>query len=67
MDSYRKACNLESGVGCMGLGVLYQKQNDNKNTIKYLNESCQYGYKKSCKMLREGYKTYLSGKNQQKK
>ena len=67
MEFYLKACNLKSGVGCMGLGVLYQKQNDNKNTIKYLNKSCEYGHKNSCKMLTEGYTNLLSEQNQQKK
>jgi len=59
MEFYLKACDLKNGVGCLGLGVLYQNKDDNVNTIKYLNKACKYGNNSGCKMLTDGYMNLL--------
>ncbi len=53
---FEKACDLNNGGGCNGLGVLYQNgEGVEKNLIKaahFYSKACKLGDRKACEMLK---------------
>ncbi len=54
---FEKACGLNNGRGCNGLGVLYQDgqrvEKDLTKATYFYSKACKLGYKKACEMLKE--------------
>ncbi|GHR14607.1 hypothetical protein VN1248_01020 [Helicobacter pylori] len=54
---FEKACDLNNGRGCNGLGVLYKDgQGVEKNLIKaayFYSKACKLGNQKACEVLKE--------------
>ncbi|MGG2393995.1 tetratricopeptide repeat protein [Helicobacter pylori] len=54
---FEKACDLNNGRGCNGLGVLYYVgEGVEKNLIKaaqFYSKACKLGDRKACEMLKE--------------
>ncbi|BAW65382.1 cysteine-rich protein H [Helicobacter pylori] len=48
---FEKACDLNIGRGCNGLGVLYLEK-DSKKATALFEKACKLGYKKACEMLK---------------
>ncbi|WQW25291.1 sel1 repeat family protein [Helicobacter pylori] len=54
---FEKACNLNYGLGCGALAMLYiNGQGVEKNLIKadqYISKACKLGNQKACEILKE--------------
>ncbi len=54
---FEKACDLNNGGGCNGLGFLYGSgdgvKQDSKKAAALFEKACKLGYKKACEMLKE--------------
>ncbi len=54
---FEKACDLNNGGGCSGLGFLYGSgdgvKQDFKKAVTLFKKACKLGYKKACEMLKE--------------
>ncbi|GAA7104988.1 sel1 repeat family protein [Helicobacter pylori] len=54
---FEKACDLNNGRGCNGLGVLYKDgQGVEKNLTKaayFYSKACKLGNQKACEVLKE--------------
>ncbi|GAA8805581.1 hypothetical protein VN1316_04980 [Helicobacter pylori] len=54
---FEKACDLNNGGGCNGLGVLYKDgQGVEKDLIKaayFYSKACKLGNQKACEVLKE--------------
>ncbi len=53
---FEKACDLNNGGGCSGLGFLYGSgdgvKQDSKKAAALFEKACKLGYKKACEMLK---------------
>ncbi len=53
---FEKACGLNNGRGCNGLGFLYGSgdgvKQDSKKAAALFEKACKLGYKKACEMLK---------------
>ncbi|MGT0049039.1 tetratricopeptide repeat protein [Helicobacter pylori] len=53
---FEKACGLNNGRGCNGLGVLYGSgegvKQDSKKAVALFEKACKLGYKKACETLK---------------
>ncbi|WQS14992.1 sel1 repeat family protein [Helicobacter pylori] len=56
-EYFEKACGLNNGRGCNGLGILYRDgQGAEKNLTKasqYVSKACKLGFQEACEMLKE--------------
>nr|WP_276317482.1 sel1 repeat family protein [Helicobacter pylori] len=56
-EYFEKACGLNNGRGCNGLGVLYRDgQGVEKNLTKvayFYSKACKLGFQKTCEILKE--------------
>ncbi len=55
-EYFEKACDLNNGGGCSGLGFLYGSgdgvKQDSKKAAALFEKACKLGYKKACEMLK---------------
>jgi len=51
MQSYQKTCDLENGIGCAKLGMIYHKQGNDVKAVIYFTKACSFGVKKACRVI----------------